>query len=307
MSLRSAERSLGWAVGLLLVLQLLTCFIAIGLFSRARAPLAKVVNESSKDMALVEQQLVRLVRLARSPDPELASAYSTTIDELLTSAHLGQTDARNSLARDAIRVVSGDPGAVERSIAGYQQITEGSRKRLRAAEQFLAFQSRAAAWVLVFLGGCMVLLSTWVRSWSSHNWLSPFHELARVILARSRGDARVRAARGSYGDYQGCLEQLNQILDAMEVAEARAQENSASEALAALLDRRERASVLVSPKGRIIAMNQRALELFSSERGDEYRALVTHPGTEAGGGELVVDSLRGAYRLCEFNLERRPD
>jgi PAS domain-containing protein len=274
----------------------------MGLFSRARAPLAKVVGESSKDMALVEQQLVRIAHLARTPDPELANAYFTTTDELLKFAHLGQSDARSLLARDATRVTSGDPSAIERSLMGYQQIGEESRKRLREAERFLAFQSRAAAWVLVFLGGAMVLLSSWVRGFLSRTWLSPIQELARVIHARSRGDARVRAAIGDFGDYEGCLERFNQILDAMEVAEARTQENAASEALVALLDQRKRPSVIVSSEGRFIAMNESALELFSSERGDEYRGLISRSESGAPGAVHVVDFVRGGYRLCELNL-----
>lgn len=285
MSVRAAERTLGGAVGSLLLVQLLTCFIAIGMLERLRTPLDEAVQRVASESAAIRRSLSALAKVIVTHDPAMARQFDAAVHQLTLTEPTASSPEIKELLRSAPLALQGDVASVDRTTGALERLAEAAQKRLDAAKTNVAFQSRAAAWVFVFVGFLLTVLATLVRGLLSRALVQPLAELARVIAARIQGETLARAAPlPPEAAFAPTLLALNQLLDGLDQSTTLESDASAL-ALVALLNQRGDACVIVDDMGQIVATSRRVLDLITSERSDEAHDLlkrVTEPKCPEG-------------------------
>lgn len=274
MSVRAAERTLGGAIGALLIVQLLTCFIAIGMLERLRTPLDDAVHRAAAESAAIRRSLSALARVIVTRDTTVAQQFDAAVHQLTLTEPTASSPELKEILRSAPLALQGDVASVDRTTGALERLAETAQKRLDAAKVNVVFQSRAAAWVFVFVGFLLTVLATLVRGLLSRALVQPLAELARVIAARVQGDTLARAAQlPPEAVFAPTILALNQMLDGL--AQSKAPESDASAlALVALLNQRGDACAIVDDQGQMVAMSRRVLDRVTSERSDQVRELL---------------------------------
>jgi len=294
---RALYRWVDLCVGLLLLLQLVTCMSAIAMLSRQTAELRLVFDRITAHSVELDRTLLATARLL-DPSSDLPPPDLTRLSSSLGAANSpASQELEKALAREAPSLLTRDRGAIERSLGLLTKLAEENRRQHRQTGHALGFQSRAAGWALVFFGVVGMLLAGFFRQLLTRNLVTPVLEVSRVLAARVRGDASIRLAHGVAAPP---LLALNQVLSALSTLELREHDNQAHRALAAWLDRYAEPVALLDQHRAIVAMNRGCLALLAGPEGDSWRRLMAEPGPVA---QLTLEVWNEEFSLCRLPAE----
>lgn len=284
-------------VGLLLGVQLVTSFAAIGLLSRT-SPAAERILMEDEVISAAEGVLAALAAEAEPDEVARAVARVQSVARGPDADLVRRIDARAGAA------ARGDALAKLDVVSLTQSLSASSRERMEALDTRARFLGRAGAWASAMLGVGGFLVSIVVYRRLRERLEAPVLALHRSLEAVSGGDLRQRA-----DTHHGPIETrrigevVNHLLDRVEELQRRPiAERGDRKLLLALLDRMPEPAWVLDAHGSLLASNAAGLSAWD-EPGPLRHALaaVVKDGLAAPTG-WTVDRL-GA---TEAWLCRRP-
>jgi hypothetical protein len=250
----------GW-IGLLLVLQLLTSLVAMGLLTRVSPAVEQILEENVYSIEAAEAMVVVL---ARDPNAVWGSQRTAFMDALERAA-TNVTEPEEEPLIGEIRQLStsalgGDRAAREDIIEALVALTEVNRRSMGDADLAARRLGAAGAWAAAFAGMLGVGLGVLVLNRLIQRLVVPVLRLDATLDSARRGDDRRRCVSlDGPVEVVRMGENLNWLLDASARAEpAKAVPVDAFRAaLLSMLDVHDDALVVVGPDG-VLAVNQAA-------------------------------------------------
>ncbi len=182
------RRELLLSIGVLVALNLLLAFGAIGLFTRMGPAIERILNENVKSIVAAEEILAQLAD-GREASPRVRAQ----VEEALAVAERNVTEAEEPAVLEALRQVlpaalDGTPPARQQAAAAVRELIEINRAAMDRADARARGLGSAGAWAAVFIGALSFLLSVVVVSRLESRFIRPLSELHQVVLAARRGD-----------------------------------------------------------------------------------------------------------------------
>jgi len=258
------DQEVGFSLGVLLFMQLLTAFAAIALFERMSPAVEEILleNVSSQEAA------TEMLSILASPAPEQrAEAFGQALDRARDSI----TDPRERALVEAIAVrsqaaLTGDLRASVEVVDSLRQLSAVNRELMQEANQVALQRGRAGAWAAVVLGVLTFLIGTTVYRRMRTRIERPLLDVDATLLAARAGDVLRRAAPlGGPRELRRISQNVNWMLDRWMLQREHGSEDRLRAALLHLLDRDPYPVLLVEPAEGILAMNRGALELLDRE------------------------------------------
>lgn len=248
------ETSLG--VGMLLALQLITSFGAIGLLSRISPATDQILQENVYSLEAVEEMLALLA---------LPDADPARFSAALARAEANITEESEALPLAILRsqhpgALRGDRAARQQTLQALQEVSAINRASMQAASQEAQRLGTSGAWAAAMLGFCSFLWSVQVYRRLRLRLEGPILAIDGVLRATHNGDSHRRCLH-----LEGPEEvirighNLNILLDQ---ARCPFPEESVEErrALLTVLDQLPTAALLCHPERGTLAANQAALD-----------------------------------------------
>lgn len=255
------EISIG--AGILLLLQLLTAFSAIGLLSRVSPAVEQILRENVYSIEAVEEMLVVL---AADPGPPAGARF----DAALRRAEGNVTIAEERPLLDAIRAdraaaLKGDVDARRRVVENLQALSGVNRDSMQTANQNARRLGVTGTWAAVFLGFGAFLVGVGVYRRLRDRVEAPITEFDRALIAARKGDTLRRCQQYDAPEELTRMRQnLNWLLDRI-VQFDRSDDPIERLALLALLDQRSAPTLLIHRREGVRASNQAALKRFADK------------------------------------------
>jgi hypothetical protein len=203
-------------IGVLVVLQLVTAFAAIGLTARMTPAIAKILGENEFTIEVAEEMLLALARRTIvSETSTLASEYRAALERAMHNiTEPGESEVLARLEQNRAATWQGDAEALRRSIEGLRELIEINRRALLRADREARRLGTAGGWAAAFLAMAGFAASVLVSRRLSARILDPLEELHDVTEAWHRGDhfRRCRVLNGG-PEMRRVLESTNALLD----------------------------------------------------------------------------------------------
>lgn len=276
------------AVGLLLVLQLLTSLGGVVLLGRMSPAVDRILTENVYSTEAVEQMLASVAQESGGAgfDPALARAKSniTEPEEHALLAHI------EAIAPAAL---AGDPAARADVVASLRALGEVNRASMRRADAHATRLGLGGAWAMALLGFAGFLGSWAVRQRIEARLLAPVMEVSEVLEAARAGDGFRRCLATGDSDAARLKESVNWLLERRAPPPAASgREAELRDALLSVLDSLSPGpSVLFDAAGQVVAASAAT---FARGISPAEVAITLSSGGELPGWRL----LRGDGGLC---------
>ena len=298
-----------WSVGIPVAFNLLLAFGAIGLFARMGPAIERILTENVYSNEAAERMLVILLEPPGDVDPD---ERRRGFDDALRRATINVTEPEEipvleDIAERSALALVGDPTAVRDVVRAVERLVSINRRTMNEADRQAQRLGTAGAWSAVIIALTTFGISAVVAYRLQRRVLDPLLHLHDVLTAVREGD-RYRRCRSfaASADVRRVLESLNVVLDRQIRNESRpsevavpSREHAHRAALLELLDERPEPTVVVDPRGEIVAANRRGLAILADEGGQAYRDRLRDPEDETLRDGLTRRALRDeAGWLC---------
>lgn len=201
-------------IGLLVALNLLLAFGAIGLFVRMGPAIERILDENVRSIVAAEQVLSRL-----ADDAALTPVTRAQVHDALATAERNVTEEGESAAISTLQAalpdaLEGDATARREAVAALRDLSEINRTAMDRADSDARSLGSAGAWSAVFIGGLSFLLSVLVVSRLESRFIRPLSDLHEVVVAARRGE-RLRRCQLLDAPHEvvQVAEAVNELLD----------------------------------------------------------------------------------------------
>ncbi|MEL6348433.1 MAG: hypothetical protein AAFV53_35330 [Myxococcota bacterium] len=289
-----------FGAGVLLLLQLLTAFAAVGLLSRVSPAVEQILEENVTSTEAVEDMLIALA----TPGGIDAEAF----DDALRRAERNITipDERPLLARlraDRDGVMADEPEALRDAILALKALSAVNRGSMQSADEAAQRIGVSGAWAAVLLGFSAFGVGVGVIRRLRTRVEDPILELDATLDAARGGDNQRRCARLTGPDeiiQMGA--HVNWLLDQLS-HEPQRSELDTRRALLAVLDLLPEPTIIVSPEGERFAENQAAFDVVTTPLLSE---IVRHPPKPPSGRWAVQQIRFSSLRLVRSVVSKKP-
>lgn len=258
------DLEVGFSLGILLIMQLLTAFAAIALFNR----MSPAVEEILQENVISHQAASDMLAILAGPVPDQrADAFALALE--VAREHV--TDPREQLMVDIIEsrgaaALAGDLRANIEVVDALRHLTVINRELMQQANRVALQRGRAGAWTAVVLGISTFVIGATIYRRMRTRIERPMLEIDRTLLAVRAGEAIRRCAPlGGPREMQRVAQNVNWMLDRWMLQREHGSEDRLRSSLLHLLDRYSTPMLLVEPTDGILAMNRSALELLDRE------------------------------------------
>jgi hypothetical protein len=302
----TSRRTLLLGIAILVVLQVLTAFTAIGVLTRMSPAIERILQENEYSIEAGEALLAELATAAGGPaEPGSRSRAAVALERIRRNvtepeelAPIAEIEARLEAALD------GDHHALASLPPAVNRLVAINRAAMREADLEAQRLGTAGAWAAVVLAVLAFLLSLVVASRLKLRLLGPLQELARVLDEFRAGNTRRRcASRDASPDVRRLLDDANYLLDAKAPrvsGGASPAADAARAALLALLEERPGASFVVDREGAVAAANQAGLDRLAGADGETIRGALASLAEAEPATAILMEArpLRSAGWLC---------
>lgn len=289
-----------WWLGLLLALQILASFAAIGLLARVSIAVDRILRENESSVEAVESMLAVLASECGAISPRQQARF----EEALFSAQANLTEDEEqplleTVAALAPSVLEGQ-GPRDRLVTALQSLADVNRASMRQADQEARRIGGGGAWAAALTGLAGFCLGVLVLN----------RLLSRLVVPVLQVDAALEEARR--GDpHRRCLPlvgpnevvrigvNLNWLLDERSRSGTSRSETADLLRLALLsfIDRERDPVVVVGPEG-IVAMNAAAYGSVGQEASPAAAAAAVRAGAALPPGWTAVPLVEGRLWSC---------
>lgn len=270
----STARQLVGSFGVLLAIQALTSFVAIGLLGRMGPAIERMLDENVLSVRAVEEMLAVLA-VPGAPDADAFETYADGLERVRNN--LTEPEERAPLRRlEALlaAVRAGDAEARRVSVAALRDLGRINLQAMQRADEEAKFLGTAGAWAATFLGLLGLAVSLLSMDRARRRILAPMVELVQVVEAHAGGETHRRCTTSiaAVPEIARVTRELNRLYDAEErVTGRRADGGEERAVLVHLLDARSDAVAVVDSYGNLVVTNHAADELLAGSHGGALR------------------------------------
>ncbi|WP_428263038.1 hypothetical protein [Haliangium sp.] len=210
------RRELLLTVGVLVLLNLLLAFGAIGLFVRMGPAIEHILQENDYSIEAAEEMLAEIAGAGSEP---LADAAEDRVRQAMARAQQNVTEAAERPVLADIeqllpRALAGEPDARRQAVTDVRRLIEINREAMRSVDEEAQRLGSAGAWAAVLVGFLSFLLSLFVVVRFQRRFVRPLVDLYEVLESARQGE-RLRRCRPSEAPREVILvaESVNGLLD----------------------------------------------------------------------------------------------
>lgn len=307
------RRELLLTIGVLVLLNILLAFGAIGLFIRMGPAIKQILEDNLASVAAGEEILAAF---ASGEGGVLPAHKRIQAEAALQAASANVTEPEEPEVLESVRgalprAFEGEEEAVRRVVEGCQRLIRINRNAMHRVYREARRLERAGAWAAVFVGIVTLASSFGILSRFRRRLAAPLMELHEVLEGVRRGEQHRRCrAHEAPQEIVKVLHGVNLLLDARQRREGdrpRTSRLSGTErmALLELLDRMDGAAVVLNGQGQIVTANAAAMETLAGSRGRELREALQRlasSGESPQQDQIEVHRLRGRSGwLCRLH------
>ncbi|MCA9727150.1 MAG: hypothetical protein KC729_05655 [Candidatus Eisenbacteria bacterium] len=272
------RRDFLFSAGVLVAMNMILAFGAIGLFVRMGPVIDKILKENVYSLEAAEEMLAVL---SRSAGEEVSDADRIRFERALDRAATNVTEPEESpiiaeITKTRTRALSGDHAALGVIVGQISDLVRINRQAMRDVDSEARRLGSAGAWSAVFLAFFSFLLTLWGVRRLRRRVIAPMVDIYDVLESVRRGDVhrRCRANAGPV-EIQRLASSINLLLDGgMEGLRPEEEDrpvDAARGALVMMLEERSAPTILVDAEGNIVATNSSALDVLNGSTGAEIR------------------------------------
>lgn len=274
------------SIGLLLIVQLVTTFAAVGLLARMSPAIETILTENVVSIRAAADMQRALDE--RGDDP---AAARVAFDRACARARGNITEPEERAVLNVIDVrrdaaLAGDGQAVKAVRASLTHLADINHASMARADERAKRFGTAGAWAVALLGVLSFLASLFIVRRVTWRVLQPIDELHATLAAATEGDT-LRRCMTLEAPLELCKmrQAINALLDRQPAPRGQDGSEAASRAaLVALLDELPAPTVVLDRDGAVCAANAEALEALSGPQGDAMRAAWTTAVGEGAAG-----------------------
>lgn len=268
-------------VGILILLNVLLAFGAIGLLTRMSPAIGKILEENVESNRAGEVMLARLTEVESGV--QLGAEAQSSFRDSLARAKRNITEVEevpvlNRIEELAGAAFEGDPKAVALITENVLRLSRINRAAMMEVDLEAQRLGTAGAWAAAFLSLISLVISLLVIGRLEKQLVSPLMELNRVLQAHRNGDVHRRC----YGlnlsrEIRSIFDALNEVLDRTgEAGKTGGDRKDTLDklqrvALVRFLDQYGKAAVIIDRTGQIGASSRQALLTLSDPEGEAFR------------------------------------
>lgn len=184
------RRELLLTIGVLVLLNLLLAFGAIGLFIRMRPAIERILHENVYSTVAAEEMLAELAHAGSAP---LTPEARARVGQALDNAKLNVTEEEErpvlaALERAMPSAMEGDADARRHAVASARQLIQINRVAMQEVDDEARRLGSAGAWAAVFIGFLSFLMSVVVVVRLQKRFVRPLVDLHQVLVGARAGD-----------------------------------------------------------------------------------------------------------------------
>jgi len=206
------RREFVWGIVILLGLQVITSFSAIGLLSRMSPAIADILDENEYTVEAAEEMLAAI---ALAGEPGAGSRFRLALDRARDNVtEAAEPTILESIAATSPAALDGDPSAVRTTIGSIEELVRVNREAMRRADVRARQLGSAGAWAAVLLAIVTIAVGVLVVRRITTNVLDPVSDLVDTLEARRQGDPFRRCqTAGALPEMAQVLGSVNRLLD----------------------------------------------------------------------------------------------
>ncbi|NLF98313.1 MAG: hypothetical protein GX569_16395 [Candidatus Riflebacteria bacterium] len=206
------------AAWLIVTINLLMAFGAIGVFSRMTPAIAEIISNNERSLQACEEMLTSLVMAAHDHgDKKLA--HSQSFKNALERARNNVTEGEEPAALETIvshfeGALAGNRQALETTTAAILTLSKVNRDAMASADKKAQQLGRGGAWGIVFMAVFVFIAGILFIQQLNSKLLKPLEEIKTVLLEHQTGETRRRCAGANLPtDIRGIFGSINRLLD----------------------------------------------------------------------------------------------
>jgi hypothetical protein len=272
------------SVGMLVVLNVLLAFGAIGLLARMSPAIERILQENVSSNEAAEAMLVLLAQPTRAA---MTETRRERFEAALQRARNNVTDPEEvpvleRVAQQYNAALAGEDSAVAAVVQALQQLIAINRQAMVMADREAQRLGTAGAWVAVVIAVVSFAISLMVIRRLERYVLNPLIELYDVLDAVHAGNRHRRCRVGEAPEeirrvlsaVNGLLDRSHHSSDSSPQRQADAPTAVERGALLHLLEQQPGAMMLVDNRGAVVAANSRGLEVLGGVEGLQIKQLL---------------------------------
>ncbi len=310
-----AEAEIRTGISVLLVVQLVMAFGAMGLLTRMGPAIERIISENVTSIQAAEEMYATLAMHDCAPvlghaDIDSRIRFDAGLQAAKRAAHLPEEQvAIGQIERDWEAAIDGDCRARDSTASALGDLASINRNLMGLADAQTKRLGAAGAWATVLLGLAAFGASIGLIRRFGRRLAEPLQEVEAVLTAVGAGDPYRRCKRMEAPSEYGVIAvRLNQLLDrrlAKQETEDPELRRIDRTLLHHLLDGRTQPTVAVDASGAILVASQSALDLLEKS-GIEAIADVLARGVDGSDEDSIIAGVEPFGRPDGFLITLHP-
>ncbi|HAE38303.1 MAG TPA: hypothetical protein DCG57_06645 [Candidatus Riflebacteria bacterium] len=202
---------------LLVTINLLMAFGAIGIFMRMTPAIAEIISNNERSLQACEEMLTSIIMAASNTD--YSTMYRQNFKNALERASKNITEGEEPAALEIIssefeKAFEGNRNAIELTTTAILQLSAINRNAMAEADKKAQQLGRGGAWGIVFMAIFSFIIGIVFIQQLQSKLLVPLEEIKTVLLEHQAGETRRRCAGVNLStDIRGIFGIINRLLD----------------------------------------------------------------------------------------------
>lgn len=208
-------RSLNFGAWLIVGINLLMAFGAIGIFNRMTPAIANILSNNERSLQACEEMLAALVFSQCKSDAAQIQYFKEALDRAQNNiTEANEPEVLALISKFYANAFAGDSQAVRQTTQAILRLGEINRKAMEAADNRATQLGKGGAWGIVFMAGTAFLAGLIFIRYLNRKLLDPLAEIKDVVNANLDGETKRRCAGADLpGDIRNIFGNLNSLLD----------------------------------------------------------------------------------------------
>lgn len=202
---------------LLVGINLLMAFGAIGIFMRMTPAIADILSRNEHSLQACEEMLfsVALSSKKGKNSPKLRKNFKSAFERALNNVtEIGESDALDRIEANFVQAFDGDQQAFEATVESIVNLGNINRKAMTIADENAQHLGLGGAWGIVFMAACSFLVGIIFIRYLVQKLLSPLEEIKTVLVAHQNGQTRRRCTGANLSpDMKAIYGNINSLID----------------------------------------------------------------------------------------------
>ncbi len=273
-------------VSILVLLQVLTAFGAIGLLSRMSPAVERILEENVFSNQAADEILAMLALSESDPLPASPERFQDALQRLRRNVtEAAEIPVIETIRESWNRAAAGDREARKVAVDSLLKLVAINQDAMRVADEEAKRLGSAGAWAAVFLALAGFAVSVLVVLRLRQRVLAPLEDLSSTLEAARHGNHHRRCHHWrAPAEVRTALSEVNKLLDRQQAQRVAAAGSGSSQERAValfLMDQQEAPAFVVGPGGEIVLANRSGLDQLGQDTGELRQRLHQIPESQS--------------------------